>query len=97
MYHARRWMPARAQVSDHGLLTAGGAAGIAAAFNTPLGGVMFAIEELSKHPEHRHHGLLLAAIVLGGLMGVSAYGNATSVSYTHLDVYKRQSPHWRWI
>ncbi len=77
MYHARRWMPARAQVSDHGLLTAGGAAGIAAAFNTPLGGVMFAIEELSKHPEHRHHGLLLAAIVLGGLMGVSAYGNAT--------------------
>lgn len=77
MHHARRWMPARAQVSDHGLLTAGGAAGIAAAFNTPLGGVMFAIEELSKHPEHRHHGLLLAAIVLGGLMGVSAYGNAT--------------------
>jgi len=77
MHHARRWMPQRAQVSDHGLLTAGGAAGIAAAFNTPLGGVMFAIEELSKHPEHRHHGLLLAAIVLGGLMGVSAYGNAT--------------------
>lgn len=77
MHHARRWMPARAQVSDHGLITAGGAAGIAAAFNTPLGGVMFAIEELSKHPEHRHHGLLLAAIVLGGLMGVSAYGNAT--------------------
>ena len=56
---------------------AGGAAGIAAAFNTPLGGVMFAIEELSRRPEQRSSGLLIAAIVLAGLMSVSIYGNAT--------------------
>jgi H+/Cl- antiporter ClcA len=77
MYHARRWLPSRSQVSEHGLMMAGGAAGIAAAFNTPLGGVMFAIEELSRKPEQRSSGLLLAAIVLGGLMAVSVYGNAT--------------------
>ena len=77
MHHARRWMPKGAPVSDHGLLIAGGAAGIAAAFNTPLGGVMFAIEELAKNPEQRSSGLILAAIVIGGMMSVSVYGNAS--------------------
>ena len=38
---------------------------------------MFAIEELSRRPEQRSSGLLVAAIVLAGLMAVSAYGNST--------------------
>ena len=41
-------------------MLAGGAAGIAAAFNTPLAGVVFAIEELSGTFEHRFSGTLLA-------------------------------------
>lgn len=77
MHHARRWLPAHSQVSAKGLMMAGGAAGIAAAFNTPLAGVMFAIEELTRQSEHRSNGLLLAAIVLGGMMAVSVHGNAT--------------------
>ena len=77
MHSARRWLPDKSQVSEHGLLLAGGAAGIAAAFNTPLGGIMFAIEELSRKPEQRSSGLLMSAIVLGGLMAVSVYGNST--------------------
>jgi len=77
MNHARRWLPERSTVNEHGLLVAGGAAGIAAAFNTPLGGIMFAIEELSRRPEERSSGLLVAAIVLAGLMSISVYGNAT--------------------
>ncbi len=77
MQHARRWMPKRYPVSEQGLLIAGGAAGIAAAFNTPLGGVIFAIEELAKKPEQRSNGLILAAIVIGGMMAVSVYGNAS--------------------
>lgn len=75
MHGARRWLPRHSGVSDHSLLIAGGAAGIAAAFNTPLGGIMFAIEELSRRPEQRNTGLIMAAIVLGGLMAVSVYGN----------------------
>ncbi len=77
MHHARRWMPKRANISDHSLLIAGGAAGIAAAFNTPLGGVMFAIEELSKKEGQRSNSLVIVAIVVAGLMGVSAYGSAS--------------------
>ena len=77
MHHARRWLPAKSQVNAHGLLLAGGAAGIAAAFNTPLGGIMFAIEELARKPEQRNNGLTLAAIVFAGLIAVSVYGNST--------------------
>jgi H+/Cl- antiporter ClcA len=74
---ARRLLPRRSVVTEHGLLVAGGAAGIAAAFNTPLAGVMFAIEELSRSPEQRNSGLIVAAIVLAGLIAVSINGNAT--------------------
>ncbi|HEY2560474.1 MAG TPA: chloride channel protein [Caldimonas sp.] len=77
LHSVRRWLPERSAVSEHGLLIAGGAAGIAATFNAPLAGVMFAIEELSRRPEQRSSGLLVAAIVLAGLMAVSVYGNST--------------------
>ena len=77
MHAARHFLPANSAVSDHGLLIAGGSAGIAAAFNTPLGGIMFAIEELSRRPEQRSNGLIMASIVLAGLMGISVYGNST--------------------
>ena len=87
MNHARRWLPKRSQVSEHSLLIAGGAAGIAAAFNTPLGGVMFAIEELAKKPEQRSNGLILAAIVLGGMMAVSVYGNASYFGVIRVDSF----------
>ena len=85
MHSARRWLPQHSGVSDHSLLVAGGAAGIAAAFNTPLGGIMFAIEELSRRPEQRNNGLIMAAIVLGGLMAVSVYGNGNYFGVIHVN------------
>ena len=81
---ARRWLPRRAAINEHGLLVAGGAAGIAAAFNTPLAGVMFAIEELSRSPEQRSNGLVITAIVLAGLVAISAYGNGTYFGVMHV-------------
>jgi H+/Cl- antiporter ClcA len=77
MAHANRWLPERARPRPHSLLIAGGAAGIAAAFNAPLAGVMFAIEELSRDLDERNSGLTVAAIVLAGVVAISAYGNAT--------------------
>jgi len=76
MQFGQRWLPARSSVSPHGLLVAGGAAGIAAAFNAPLAGITFAIEELTSRIEQRSSGLVIAAIVLAGVIGISAFGNA---------------------
>jgi H+/Cl- antiporter ClcA len=77
MHHARRWLGPRSAIDSHALLVAGGAAGIAAAFNAPLAGVVFAIEELSRRLESRNSGLIIAAIVLAGLVAVSTFGNVT--------------------
>ncbi|TWI54366.1 H+/Cl- antiporter ClcA [Pseudomonas duriflava] len=57
-----------------GLILAGGAAGIAAAFNTPLAGVVFAIEELSHTFEQRFSGLVLTAVVIGGMVTLGLVG-----------------------
>jgi H+/Cl- antiporter ClcA len=83
LLQAKRFMPERATVSPHTLLVAGGAAGIAAAFNTPLAGVMFAIEELARRPEHRSSGLIIAAIVMAGVIAVSVHGNGTYFGIIH--------------
>lgn len=85
MHSARHWLSPNSSIKSSGLILAGGAAGIAAAFNTPLGGVMFAIEELSRHPEDRRNGLLMAAIILSGLMAVSVYGNASYFGTIHVE------------
>jgi H+/Cl- antiporter ClcA len=58
-----------------GVLIAGGAAGVAAAFNTPLAGLMFAIEELASAYEQRVTLLVLAAIVIAGMVAQSVQGD----------------------
>ncbi len=75
MQHARRWLSPQSGIDAHDLIVAGAAAGIAAAFNTPLGGVIFALEQLSRRRSLSHSGLVIISIVLAGLVAVSAFGN----------------------
>ncbi len=77
MHGARHWLSPRAGVDAHDLMVAGAAAGIAAAFNTPLGGIVFALEQLSRRRGMSHSALVIAAIVLSGLVAVSVFGNET--------------------
>lgn len=60
---------------QRGLILAGGAAGVAAAFNTPLAGVVFAIEELSRSFEARTNGLVLTTVILAGITSLAVLGN----------------------
>lgn len=60
---------------ERGLILAGSAAGLAAAFNTPLAGIVFAIEELSKSFEERTSGTILTAVVLAGVTSIAVLGN----------------------
>ena len=60
-----------------GLILAGAAAGVAAAFNTPLAGIVFGIEEMSRAFEARTSGLIIAAVIAAGLTSLALLGNYT--------------------
>ena len=68
---------------QHGLILAGGAAGIAAAFNTPLAGIVFAIEELSRSFERRTNSLVLTAIIFAGISAMAIMGDYTYFGTTN--------------
>jgi H+/Cl- antiporter ClcA len=77
MGYARRFLSKRSEIDAHDLMVAGAAAGIAAVFNTPLGGIMFALEKLSSRRGISHSALVISGIVLAGLISVSVFGNTT--------------------
>ncbi len=77
MYSLRRIAPFRGHDMSRALILAGGAAGISAAFNTPLAGIMFAVEEMSRSFEERTSGTLLIAVILAGITAITVLGNYT--------------------
>lgn len=71
MYAIGQWAPFR----QPGFLIAGASAGVAAAFNTPLAGIVFGIEELSRSFEMRTSGLIIGAVIAAGLTSLAIVGD----------------------
>lgn len=59
------------------LVLAGASAGLAAAFNTPLAGILFALEDLSHSFEERTSGIVLTTVIVAGIVSIAALGNYT--------------------
>ena len=53
------------------LIAAGSAAGLAAAFNAPLAGIMFVVEEM--RPEFRYNMLSIKSVMIGAMMSTVIY------------------------
>ena len=71
-------------ISYESLLVAGGAAGIAAAFNTPLGGIVYGIEELSRAHINRFKTALITAVIVAGITAQWLLGSYLYLGYPEL-------------
>lgn len=72
------WWP---PVSRKNALVAGAASGLAAAFNTPLGGIVFAMEELSKYNFKYYKSPLFIAVIIAGLAAQGLGGSYLYLGY----------------
>jgi H+/Cl- antiporter ClcA len=77
MFNLRRLYPRSNALIEHKLVLAGAAAGLSAAFNTPLAGIVFAIEELTRSFEARASGVVITAIIIAGVIALGLNGNYT--------------------
>jgi len=86
MYSLSRFSSFPQETMKRGLILAGGAAGIAAAFNAPLAGVVFAIEEMSRSFSQRTSGIVITAVIVAGIVALSLQGNYAYFGQTHATI-----------
>ena len=72
------WYP---KISRRNMIVTGAAAGLAAAFNTPLGGIVFAIEELTKTHFNYFKSALLTGVIISGLTALHVLGPYLYLGY----------------
>lgn len=74
--------------SDHkSWVVAGGAAGIASAFNTPLGGIVYAIEELSSAHFQKFRTVALSAVIIAGVTAQAILGPYLYLGYPKVESF----------
>lgn len=72
------------RVSRRIMMITGGAAGLSAAFNTPLGGIVFAVEELTKTHIAQFRTAVLTAVILSGMTAQWLLGPYLFLGYPKL-------------
>ncbi|MEO6758613.1 MAG: chloride channel protein, partial [Saprospiraceae bacterium] len=72
------WWP---KISKRNMIMTGAAAGLAAAFNTPLGGIVFAIEELTKTHFSYYKTAIFTAVIIAGLTAQGLAGPYLYLGY----------------
>src|SRR5690606_26292224 len=72
------WWP---KISKKNMILTGAAAGLSAAFNTPLGGIVFAVEELAKIHINYFKTALFTAIIIAGLTAQTLAGSYLYLGY----------------
>ncbi len=75
------WYP---KISKRNMIITGAAAGLASAFNTPLGGIVFAIEELTKTHLNFFKSALLTGVIISGLTALNLLGPYLYLGYPQL-------------
>lgn len=75
MHLTGKWARFPDHLVTRGLIMGGGAAGIAAAFNAPIAGVIFAFEEIGRSFDKRNLGTILRTVVVACLVTMSVLGN----------------------
>ena len=70
MHSLGKYMHLPADYVERGLILTGGGAGIAAAFNTPLAGILFAIEEMARSFDRRNSEMILIGVILAGMTAI---------------------------
>ncbi|MBG9375706.1 chloride channel protein [Panacibacter sp. DH6] len=80
-----QWLPAWwPKISRQNMIMTGAAAGLAAAFNTPLGGVVFAVEELTKTHISYFKTALFTAVIIAGLTAQALLGPYLYLGYPNV-------------
>jgi H+/Cl- antiporter ClcA len=72
------------KVSRKVMMITGGAAGLSAAFNTPLGGIVFAIEELTRTHIAKFRTAVLSSVILSGMTAQWLLGPYLMLGYPKL-------------
>jgi len=81
-YLIRRILPRSwSKPSLQTMILAGGGAGLAAAFNTPLGGIVYVVEELSKVHISSFRTSLLQSVIIAGLVAQGFMGPYLYLGY----------------
>lgn len=73
------------KISKKNMIMTGAAAGLAAAFNTPLGGIVFAVEELAKTHINYFKTAIFTAVIIAGLTAQGILGPYLYLGYPKVD------------